>query len=143
MPTSAPPASSSTSSRFGSLVLGAVALALLLPGCVNGNNYPQQYAAAYCGALFACVGESEIENWTSYDDEKECREELQEDLEGTSTYDQYEEGDRTFDGDAAEACINEADQIRDDSDCGSMNYLEFFVDSATDECGDVYPEADE
>lgn len=139
MPTSSPVAPSS-SSRLGTLVLGVLALTLLLPGCLNGNSYPKNYAATYCGALFACVDESEIENWTNYDDEKECREELQEDLEGTSTYDAYEEGDRTFDSDAAQACIDEADQIRDDSDCGTMSYLEFFVDSATDECGEVYPE---
>ncbi len=142
MPTPSPVASSPTTSRFGPLVLGALAVALLLSGCVNGNNYPKTYAAAYCGALFACVDESEIENWTAYDDEKECREDFQADLEDTSTYDQWEEGDRTFDSDAANACINEADQIRDDSDCGTMNFLEFFVDSGTDECSEVYPDAD-
>ncbi len=140
MPTSSPVPPSS--SRFGTLVLGALALALLLPGCVNGTNYPKTYAATYCGTLFACVDESEIESWTTYDDEKECREDFQAEMEDTSIYDQYEEGDRTFDGDAAEACIKEADEIRDDSDCGTMNFIEFFVDSGTDECGDVYPEAE-
>ena len=48
-----------------------------------------------------------------------------------------------FDVDAADACITEADEIRDDSDCGDMNYLQFVLDAATEECGEVYPDADD
>jgi len=115
----------------------------LLSGCLNGNNYPKQYANAYCSSLYACVDAEEIEFWTNYDDEDDCIADVQSEMEDSTTYDQYEEGDRTFDGDNGSACIEEADQIKDDSSCGDMNALEFVADAATDECNEVYPEAEE
>ncbi len=129
-------------SRFGSPAAAALALALLMPGCLSGTSYPKTYASTYCAALFTCVDDTEIENWTNYDDEKDCRDDLQAEMEGTSVYDAFEEGDRSFDGDAADACITEADQVRDDADCGSMNFIQFVLDAATEECEDVYPPAE-
>lgn len=143
MRTSSAAPSCPASPRSGSPLSLALALAFLLPGCLNGDNYPKNYASAYCASLFACVAdEDEIEFWLTYDDEQECADEVQQDLVNGSVYDAYEEGDRTFDEDAAEACIEEVDQIRDDSSCGSMNLAEWLVDASTEECGDVYPEAD-
>ena len=118
-------------------------LALSFTGCVNGDNYPTVLAREYCRSLFACVeDEGSIEIWTSYDDEAECREEETARTEDRLDYDQYEEGDRDFDSDAASACIDESAQIRDDSDCGSMNLAEFLADTLTEECNEVYPEAE-
>lgn len=114
----------------------------LLAGCVNGNSYPKTYAANYCVALFTCVDANEIEFWTNYDDEDDCKADLQEEMEGSTVYDEFQEGDRTFDPDNADACINEVAQIRDDPDCGDMNIVAFLADAATDECNEVYPTAE-
>ena len=118
-------------------------LALSFTGCVNGDNYPTVLAREYCRSLYACVeDEDSIETWTTYDDEAECREERTAAIEDGAVYDQYEEGDRDFDSDAANACIDEVAQIRDDSDCGSMDVPGFLFDSLTEECDEVYPEAE-
>lgn len=118
-------------------------LALSLTGCVNGNNYPTTWAREYCRSLYACIEDTDsIEDFLGYDDEAECRESVTADLEDSTTYDQWEEGDRDFDSDAANSCIDEVAQIRDDADCGSMNLIDFAVDASNEDCNEVYPEAE-
>jgi hypothetical protein len=124
-------------------------LALLLPltlllGCpLTGDNYPQQYASAYCSSLFTCVeSTSDIDLFLQYDDEDECLEKKQAEIEGSSWYDQYLEGDRTFDKDNGDACVKELDELRDDPDCGTMGLLDFGFDASTEECSDVFPAAE-
>jgi len=119
-------------------------LTLLLGCAVTGDNYPKQYSAAYCASLFACVeSESDIDTFLQYDDEAECRENKQSEIESQGYYDQYEEGDREFDADAAATCIKEVDEVRDDSDCGSMGLIEFGFDVSDEACTRVFPEAGE
>ena len=116
---------------------------VVLSGCLSGTSYPKTFATTYCASMYVCVDEGEIETWLNYDDEADCRTNLQEDIEGSAAYDAFEEGDRTFDVDAANACLEEASQVRDDADCtGSMNILQFGLDAATEECEDVYPPAE-
>ena len=121
-------------------------LALLLPlafllGCpVTGNNFPTQYANEYCAALYLCVEDpNDIEFWTQFDDEDECAEEIENGLLDSGRYEQYEEGDREFDQDAADSCLEEIRQVRDDNDCGSMGYIEFNLDAEADFCPEAYP----
>lgn len=126
--------------------LASLAPLLFLLGCpVTGDSYPQTYANELCSAMFLCVAdENDIEFWTQYDDEEECAEGVRSDIESSTVYDQYEEGDRTFDKDVADTCLREITGTRDDSDCGGMSFLEFLADSeATGYCAEAFPEADE
>ena len=86
----------------------------------------------------------DIEFWTQYDDEDECAADVQSAIESSTVYDEYEEGDRTFDTDIADACLKEIRETREDSNCGEMSYLEFLQDSeALGFCADAFPEAEE
>jgi len=114
------------------------ALALFATGCLTGDSYPDQWSRAACGSLYACVDEDQIEDWLGYDDEGECVEENAEDIRQSTAYDEYEEGDREFNSDNASECIDEAAEVRNDSDCGDMNVLTYFLDISTEECTEVY-----
>ncbi len=109
-----------------------------LAGCLNGGSYPQTYARAACASLFECVNNDEIDTWLNYDDVDDCESDVQSSIEDSADYDAWEEGDLEFNVDNADACIDEAAEIRNDSDCGSMNALTFLVDASTEECGEVY-----
>ena len=116
----------------------------LLSCSASGNNYPERYASALCGSLYECISDpNDIEFFFGYDDEKECREEVAEDIRGDASYDGFEEGDRVYDPEAGEACLDEVAQIRDDADCGSMSWISFGLDAFTDACFNVFPKAED
>ena len=118
---------------------------ILAAGCsVTGNNYPERYASAFCASLFECMADDdEIEFIFGYDDEPECRERVASDIRNDSSYDAFEEGDRVYDPDAGEACLEEVAQLRQDSDCGSMSWITFGIDALSEECFNVFPKADD
>jgi len=126
------------------LALALLAL-LFVAGCpVTGNNYPATYARTACASVFLCVEDpNEIETWFGYDDEDECIEDQEEQVASSPAYDAYEEGDREFDADNANACLDEIDQIRDDSDCGTMSLGAWLIDAAAEECSQVFVEPEE
>jgi hypothetical protein len=122
----------------------------VLTGCVTGNNYPTQYAQAYCDALFTCVPGDAIEFWSGgWDDVEECEEGAAEIVTDTPDYEAYEEGDREFNSDNANTCIEEVAEIKNDSSCTdddgnpSMGIVDFTFDAATEACGEVYEEGSE
>lgn len=119
------------------LALALVALAFVAGCPVTGDNYARTYARTYCAAMYLCVEDHEsIEDnvLLGYNDEAECREEIEADWLGSSEYDAYEEGDREFDAEAADDCLEEADQVRDDSDCGTMTVNQYVGDSGILAC---------
>ena len=117
---------------------------LLLPlifGCTTGDNFPAKYANAYCSSLFACVDtdSAEFEFLYKYDNAAECKEEEESNFRSSSLYDSYEEGDLVFNNEAAEECLSEMNEVRQDSDCdGDMNILTYFNDAISSECSNVY-----
>lgn len=118
-----------------------------LTGCVSGNNYPDSYASAYCGTIYACFEADSIEDNSDWDDISECRDEVAESIMDGSDYDSWEEGDATFDGDAAENCIDEVLEFRSDSDCSGddwniFTWAAFVIDVSHEDCGSVYDPED-
>jgi len=120
------------------LFLSGFAVALCLSGCLTGDSYPKSYAQAYCSSLFECVDEDQIDLLLGYDDAAECREEIEEDRRASSEFQSWQEGDCGFDSEAAASCQEELTDVINDSDCGSMNWLEWVIDGASTECAEVY-----
>ena len=112
----------------------------LLTACTTGGNYPDKYASALCETTYACLDNDDIELVSGYDNEEECIAEISSDFRSSDTYDEYEEGERKFNQEAAGACLTEIEEVQQDSDCdGSMSAWTFFTDIQSDECGEVYP----
>jgi len=114
-----------------------------LTGCLSGNGYPDSYAQAYCGTLFACFESDSVEDMTGWDDVGDCKDEVASDLRSTGQYDSWEEGEASFDSDAAAACIEEVQEFRGDSDCAGeslsfLNFAAFLFDVADEACSSVY-----
>ena len=64
---------------------------------------------------------------------------LRENFRSSSLYDSYEEGDLIFNDEAAQECLSEMTEVRQDSDCdGDMNILTYFNDAISSECSNVY-----
>jgi len=114
------------------------AAALLFAGCLTGESYPKSYAQSYCWSLFECVDNDEIDFWLGYDDVSDCREEIEDDLRDSSAYESWRQGDCGFDSEAAASCQEEVADIVNDSSCGSMNWLEWSFDGASNDCAEVY-----
>ena len=112
----------------------------LLTGCTNGGNYPDKYASALCETTYACLDNDDIELVSGYDNEEECIAEISSDIRSSNTYDEFEEGERGFNKEAANACLTEIEEVQQDSDCnGSMSAWTFFTDIQSDDCDDVFP----
>ena len=128
------------------LPLAGVVLACFpLMGCLSGNSYPDSYARAFCGSLFGCYEADSVEDVTGWDDADECREDRAAALREGAGYDSWEEGDASFDSDAAEACQGEAQEFRNDSDCAGealnfFSYAAFLLDVSDEACASVYDE---
>ena len=115
----------------------------VLSGCLSGDSYPERYAAAYCGTLFACFEADSVEDITGHDDAGDCSEEVAQAVRDRADYDQWEEGDASFDSDAASACIEEVSEFRADGDCAGeelnlFSYGAFIFDVAHEDCDSVY-----
>ena len=96
-----------------------------------------------CETTYACLDEGDIEVVTGYDDIDECIVELTSEIRSSDVYDEWEEGTRTFNKEAASGCITEIEEVQQDSDCdGSMSAWTFFTDIQSDDCDDVFPTAD-
>lgn len=119
--------------------LALFSLASLLGGCLTGDSYPSERARTYCSSLFACVGEDEIEFWTTYDDVNECVDEETDLYEDSSAYQSFQDGGCDFNSDSAKRCLEEASSVTSDPDCdGAMGFLSFAIDISDDDCDDVY-----
>ena len=117
-----------------------IPMLFLMTGCVTGGNYPDKYATALCETTYTCLNNDDVEMVTGYDDEIECIAEISSEIRSSSTYDEFEEGARGFDKEAADACITEIQEVQQDSDCdGSMSAWTFFTDIQSDACADVFP----
>ena len=112
----------------------------LLSGCITGNNYPEKFATSLCETAFTCLDSGDIEFITGYDNQDECIVDLTAEIQTSTTYDEYEEGTRSFNKDAANLCFTEIIEVQGDSDCdGSMNAWSFFTDIQSNACDDVFP----
>lgn len=116
---------------------------LLLSGCLSGNTYPERYGDAYCGTLFACFEADSVEDLTGFDNASDCSEETAEVVRDRADYDRWEEGDASFDSDAAAACIEEVSEFLADGDCAGdelniLNYAAFLLDVGHEDCDSVY-----
>ena len=114
---------------------------VLLTACTTGNNYPQQYAKAFCNSLFSCVDmdDSLNEILYPYDNKEECLFEVEKSKRESSTFDAFEEGDVPFNSESADLCLTEIEEVVSDSDCdGNMDALSFSIDISNDECDNVY-----
>lgn len=108
--------------------------------CTTGGNYPDQYAAALCETSYTCLDNDDIEMVSGYDNQDECISDISAEIRSSTMYDEFEEGSRSFNKDAAVACITEINEVQEDSDCdGSMNAWTFFTDIQSDACDDVFP----
>lgn len=116
---------------------------LFLSACTTGGNYPEQYAKALCETTYACLDDDDIETVSGYDDMDECIVELTSEIRSSDVYDEWEEGARSFNKEAASGCITEIEEVQQDSDCdGSMSAWTFFTDIQSDDCDDVFPATD-
>jgi hypothetical protein len=107
--------------------------------CTTGANYPEQFASAYCETAYKCMNNSDIETFTGYDDVEDCKLDWTAEMMNTSDYEAWEEGDMAFDREKANACLTEITEVQQDSDCdGSMNVFDFFNDTQSGACDDVY-----
>ena len=129
------------------LALVLALVSLLCSACVTGTNYPDSYASAYCGTIYACFETDSIEDFFGWDSVSDCRDEKS--AEGTESwaYDAYLEGDRVFDSEAAGNCIGEVEEFRSDPDCAGeelnlFNGAGFLLDIEHEDCAAVYPEAE-
>ena len=121
----------------------ALTSSVFLAGCLSGGGYPDSYASAYCGTMFACFDADSIDNVAGWDNLSDCKEEVAEDGRQTAGYDGWEEGELTFNSDAAANCIDEVEEFQVDSDCDGrnldfINYALFALDVAHEDCGSVY-----
>ena len=108
-------------------------------GCTTGNNYPQKYADTICSSAFECLSADEIDLFLGYDNIEECKESEEKTMRESSNFDSFEEGDVAFNKEAAEQCLMEISEVREDSDCnGSMNIVSWGIDIANDACFDIY-----
>ena len=122
-------------------IQGTLLFSTLLIGCTTGDNFPSKYANAYCSSLFSCVDTEsvEFEFLYKYDDVSECKEEEESNFRSSSLFDSYEEGDLAFNEEAAKECLEEMNEVRQDSDCdGDMNILTYYNDAISSECANVY-----
>ena len=120
---------------------------LLCSACLTGNNYPDQYADAYCGTLYYCFEADSVEDANGWDGVSDCEEEIEGSISGSASYDAYQEGDLVFNADAAKACINEIEEFLADPDCagddlGFFSGLNFLADVTHEDCASVYVEED-
>lgn len=120
----------------------SIPLLFLLTACTTGGNYPDQYAKALCETTYACLDNDDIEMVSGYDDMEECIFEIGVDVRTSDSYAEYDAGARSFDKEAAQACLDEITEVQEDADCdGSMNAWTFFTDIQSDACSEVFPEA--
>jgi hypothetical protein len=124
-------------------VLVALSCVTFFAGCVAGGGYPESYANAYCGTMFACFDQDSIDNVVGWDNVSDCKEETADRIRETSGYDGWEEGDLAFNSDAAANCIDEVQEFRVDSDCDgrSLDVLSFglfSIDVDHNDCSAVY-----
>ncbi|MEE2829815.1 MAG: hypothetical protein VX498_11560 [Myxococcota bacterium] len=129
--------------RLSSLSVLLVLVSLPLSGCLSGNSYPDRYGQSYCSTLFLCFDQDDIEDMEGWNDVGECRDDVADSIRDSADYDRWEEGDASFDSDAAGACIDEVLEFQGDSSCdgGSLDlfsYAEFLLDVSAEECGEVY-----
>jgi len=111
----------------------------LMLGCTTGNNYPTKYANTVCDSMFTCIDNESIETFTGYDDIDECKEKEEENYRESSIFDSFEEGDVEFNAEAADRCLNEIAEVKNDSDCdGEMNIISYLADAASEDCAEVY-----
>jgi hypothetical protein len=78
------------------------------------------------------------------DDSGDFKDALAYNIRGSLAYDRWEEGDASFDSEAAGVCIDEVSEFRTDADCAGeslnlFNYAAFLLDAAHEDCGAVYP----
>ena len=112
----------------------------MVTACTTGGNYPEKYASTLCETSYACLDNDDIELVSGYDNEEECVAEESSKFRGSSIYDEFEEGERSFNKDAANACLTEIEEVQRDSDCdGSMSAWTFLNDIQSDDCADVFP----
>ena len=118
-------------------------LSALMIACTTGENYPTKYSTSLCETMYACIDNDTIETFLNYDDVEECKSEQESDFRETTTYDSYEEGDLTFNKEAADSCLEEINEVQSDSDCdGEMDVFSFLADMSSDDCTEVYQEAE-
>ena len=80
---------------------------------------------------------------SGFDNEEECIAEISSDIRSSNMYDEFEEGERKFNKEAANACLTEIEEVQQDSDCdGAMSAWTFFTDIQSDDCDDVFPTAE-
>lgn len=118
-----------------------VLIPLFLSGCIlgGGGSFPDRYSKEFCSTMFTCMDEDEVELWFDYDDVTECRDEFSESIEDSQAYEGWEEGDCTYDPEAAKSCLQEVSEMTSDNDCdGDMSYLTFALDAMNDDCSEVY-----
>jgi hypothetical protein len=118
-------------------------VAISMGGCLSGGGYPDSYASAYCTTVFSCFEQDSVDDGTGWDNAADCKEKIAEDLRQTSTYDAWEEGELSFNSEAASACIEEIREFQDDSDCDGrdldlFSYALFVLDVTHEDCDSVY-----
>ena len=112
---------------------------MILVSCTTGNNYPKKYADTICSSAFECLNEDEIDLFLGYDDIEECKESEERTMRESGNFDAFEEGDVEFNQEAAEQCLMEISEVREDADCnGNMNIIKWGVDIANEACFDIY-----
>ncbi len=112
----------------------------MLSACTTGGNYPDQYATVLCETTYACLDNDDVEMVTGYDDENECILELTTEMKTSDVYAEWDSGARSFNKEAAKACLEEIEEVQNDADCdGSMSAWTFFTDIQSDACNEVFP----
>jgi hypothetical protein len=111
----------------------------LFIGCTTGNNLPTALAETTCSSLFTCVDNSLIETFLNYDNEEECFSEMEKDFRDSDEFKDFEKGDKEFNRESAQACLDEIEEVKDDPDCdGEMNPLVYLQDISSEDCDEIY-----
>lgn len=112
---------------------------LLSSACILGEAWPERYAVELCATAFTCVEGEDLSTNADWSDEQACVDDVASVVRLDPKYEGFQNGDCTWEGDAATDCLQELSDLRGSDSCdGKMTYAELLVDGVSPRCAVVY-----